>query len=442
MNKAVKSALLSAAPWLVTLVFSGGAVPAVADGHSERCLAPSGGDDTAALQAALDRCSGARRECSVALCHGVFRTGILRVRDFRGTLRGAGARETVLRALPELPVSDRPGFFRDDPFDATWPYLVQFFEGAARIRDLGLSVPTPPEGSRPTTGWSLFEGEEPTFELRGAMLLSGRGPVDFEVRDVRVVAEPDPASDLATTTFNGVEFGGLLHDPSAPEPFPVFPLRGRYRVTDSALEGVLSGTPLAEISGADVRVEGNRYRSTIAVDVIDADRSQVAILGNRWTVSYRGVQMLQNLDGSPSRESAFRVEANVGRLVPLSAGVGDGLFFQDPIDASPEPGGTTLRAAGNRWRLGDATRPAASGITTNGAARLRLLDNRLSGAAGTGLDVTATEGCRIQDNSLGRLDTSPGPDLRLGSATSDCLALVSSHDVVVDEGTDNSIVRQ
>ncbi len=173
MNTAVKAALLSAAPWFVTLVFSGAAVPAVADARPEQCLAPSGGDDTAALQAALDRCAGARRECSVALCAGVFPTGILRVRGFRGTPGGAGARDTVLRALPELPVSDRPGFFRDDPFDGAWPYLVQFIEGSVRIRDLGVSVPTPPEGSRPTTGWSLFPGEEPVFELRGAILLSG-----------------------------------------------------------------------------------------------------------------------------------------------------------------------------------------------------------------------------------------------------------------------------
>ncbi len=378
----------------------------------------------------------------MALCSGVFRTGILRVRDFRGTLRGEGARETVLRAFPELPVSDRPGFFRDDPFDAAWPYLLQFFEGAARIRDLGISVPTPPEGSRPTTGWSLFEGEEPLMELRGAMLLSGRGPVDFEVRDVRVVAEPDPASELATTTFNGVEFGGLLHDPSGTEPFPVFPLRGRYRVTESDFEGVLSGTPLAELAGANVLVARNRYRSTVAVDVIDTDRSQVSILENRWTVSYRGVQVLQNLDGSPSRESTFRVDDNRGTLLPFLPGIGDGLFFQDPFDASPEPGVTTLRATRNHWRLGDAKRPAASGITTAGAARLRLVGNRLSGTAGVGLEVTTTEGCRIRDNSMRRLETAPGPDLHLGAATSDCLAFVSADDLVVDDGTANQVIRE
>jgi hypothetical protein len=40
------------------------------------------------------------------------------------------------------------------------------------------------------------------------------------------------------------------------------------------------------------------------------------------------------------------------------------------------------------------------------------------------------------------LDTGAGPDLHLGSATSDCLAIVGSDDVVVDEGSANRIVRR
>ncbi|HEY8231596.1 MAG TPA: hypothetical protein VIJ10_02935, partial [Vicinamibacteria bacterium] len=65
------------------------------------CLAPTGGDDTARLQNALATCSRATTaDCSVVLCAGVFQTGILRVEDFRGTLRGAGPLATTLRALP------------------------------------------------------------------------------------------------------------------------------------------------------------------------------------------------------------------------------------------------------------------------------------------------------------------------------------------------------
>jgi hypothetical protein len=429
--------------WLAGVVLLSGAAPATAQSHHRACLAPSGDDDTAALQAALDRCSGAGRRCTVSLCGGTFQTGILRVRDFRGTLRGRGPERTVLRALPDLHVSeDLRDFFREDPFHPTqaWPYLVQFIEGRARVEDLGVLIPAPPPGSEPTTGWYLL-GEGPFFELRGALLVTGRRPVDFEVHDVRVAAE-DPGSDIGTTTFHGVELGGLLHDPDDTGDFPVFPARGHFHVTDSTFDGVLVGTPLAELAAADVLVARNRYHSTIAVEVIDADQSEIAIVANRWRVSYRGVQARQNLDGAPSRASELLVDANGGDLVPLFPGFGDGLSFQDPAGPSPEPGGTTLRVTRNRWRLGSGGDAAASGITAIGAGRLRLLGNRLAGLAASGLEVDATNGCRVWGNSLPGLDTGAGPDLHLGSTTSDCLAVVGTDDVVVDEGSANRIIRQ
>ena len=124
------------------------------------------------------------------LCKGVFPTGILRVKDFRGTLRGAGPDKTVLRALPDLPTTKTEvDFYRGDPFsDATdpWPYLLQFVEGKARILDLAIEIPAPSPGSKPTNGWNWF-GFEFTA-LKGGLLLTGRDPVDFTVRHVRVEA--------------------------------------------------------------------------------------------------------------------------------------------------------------------------------------------------------------------------------------------------------------
>jgi hypothetical protein len=361
----------------------------------------------------------------VRLCAGVFHTGILRVHDFRGTLRGAGPRATVLRALPDLPVSERTGFFRADPFDPDenpWPYLLQLVEGRAAIRDLGILVPAPPEGSRPTTGWTLLEGFDPAFELRGAILLTGRRSVDFEVSRVRVEAERDAASELETTTYHGVEFSGLL--------------------LDSEILGVLGATPLWELARARVDVERSRFRAAVAVDVIDVDRSQVLVRGNRWTTSARGVQVLQNLDGVPSRASVIIVDENEGALLPFAPGFGDGVFFQDPLDASPEPGGTVVWATRNRLALGSGADAVASGMTLVGAARPKLGMNRLSGRAARGVDLDETQRCLVLGNSFRGLDTAGGPDLRLGGGTSDCLAVVGRDDVVVDEGRANRVVRR
>jgi hypothetical protein len=434
----------SVLPWLIGAVLLAAVSPVAAQARRHECLAPGGDDDTAALQQALDRCSGAKHHCTVTLCKGVFHTGILRVRDFRGTLRGAGAEKTVLRALPDLQVSgDEQDFFLVDPFEPeqAWPYLVQFVEGEGRVEDLGILVPVPPEGSRITSGWYLgYAG--PIEELRGGMLVTGRKKVDFEVSGVRVEAE-NPGIGLETTVFSGVEFAGLLFNPDDSSDFPVFPARGRFEVEGSTFDGVLTGTSLSELAASRVLVARNRYRATVAVEVIDADRSGISVLQNRWAVSFRGMQVRQNLDGAPSRASRLAVAANRGTLDPLSPGFGDGLSFQDPAGgASPEPGGTSLSVLGNSWTLGKGDSGAASGITASGAGRLRIATNRLGGRAATGLDVDETDGCRIWWNSMHGLDTSGGADLHLGSMTSDCIAIVASDDVVVDDGSANRVIRR
>jgi hypothetical protein len=439
MHRLAKATIAAFLPWLAALAVAG--APAIAAARDGSCLAPSGDDDTAALQAELDRCAGARGPCTVTLCAGTFRTGILRVQDFRGTLRGAGEHATTLK--PDLEVSANPqDFFRDEPFGSLpWPYLLQFVEGRAAIRDLGILVPAPPAGSRPTTGWTIF-ASEPIYELRGALLLTGRDPVDFDVSRVRVMAERDPGSDLETTAFSGVEFGGLLYDAAGEEPFPVFPARGRFELSDSEILGVLNGAPVGEIAQASVRVAHNRFRSNVAVDLIDADRSQVAILSNRWDVSYGGVLLRQNLDGVPSRASGILVDDNEGALAPFAPGVGYGVFFQDPSDGSRDPGGSVLWATRNRLTLGTSAGPAVSGMSARGSVRLKLAGNRLSGHVGTGIDVDATDGCLVLANSFSGLETDPGPDLHLGSATSDCVALVGKHDLVEDDGVNNRLIRR
>jgi hypothetical protein len=434
----------SVLPWVVAAVLPVVPAPAAAEGHHHACLAPRGHDDTAALQHALETCSGARHHCTVRLCEGTFHTGILRVRNFRGTLRGAGSDRTVLRALPDLRVSeDVRDFFRVDPFEPgqPWPYLLQFVEGDGRVEDLGILVPAPPAGSNPTTGWYLLD-DGPIYELRGGILVTGREEVEFEVSDVRVAAE-NPGTELGTTLFSGVELGGLIFNPDDAGDFPVFPARGRYEIERSRFDGVLTGTSIAELAAARVTVSRNHYRSTVAVDVIDADRSGISVVDNRWTVSYRGLQVRQNVDGAPSQASRLVVAANRGKLRPLFPGFGDALAFEDPAGgSSADPGATSLSVLGNSWTLGEADAGAASGITVSGAAPLHVGANRLAGRAATGISVGATEGCRIWANAMDELDTAGGPDVLLGPDTSDCVAFVAAGDVVQDDGSANRVLRR
>jgi hypothetical protein len=434
------------------------------DRHHEACLAPSGTDDTVILQAALERCSGAEGSsgggwhsgpawhsgpgrsrskeprCEVVLCEGTFHVAPLRVRDFHGALRGAGPDRTVVQALPDLEVNDNPdGFYLDDPFDpqlAPWPFLLQFVGGEGTVRDLAVEIPVPAEaGLRPTRGWlgGLI------YELAGAVLITGRTPVDFDVERIRVVAGADPASDLGTTLLAGVYFEGTLFNPDDTGPYPVFPLGGRYEISDSEFVGMISGTPLAELSGARVRVARNRYdRAAFAMDVIDASDSRVSVVRNQWDTWIRGLQVLLNLDGAPSLNNAFVIGDNEG-----STGVsGDGVYFQDPFDPEREPGGTTLSVRGNSLALGDPSGPAASGVSVFGAGVLQVVGNRLRGGTGVGLAVDDTTGCGIAGNAFRGLDTRGGPDVELGPGTRECRVVVGPGDTVEDRGQDNQIDRR
>jgi hypothetical protein len=419
------------------------------------CIAPTGTDDTENLQAALDRCSGAAgqpgagwrsrwrsrrgRRCEVVLCAGDFHTAPLRVRDFRGVLRGAGSDRTVVRALPDLEVNDNPdGFYLDDPFDpqlAPWPFLLQFVGGQGSIQDLAVEVPAPEPGKRPTQGW--LGGL--VYELAGAILITGQAPVDFNVARIRVAAGADPASYWDTTLLAGVYFEGTLFNPADTGTYPVFPLGGRGQISDSEFVGMISGTPLAELSGARVTISQNRYdHAAFAMDVIDASDSNVSVVGNRWDTWMRGLQVLLNLDGAPSLNNTFLVQDNYGS----TAAVGDGLYFQDPFDPAREPGGTSLSITGNRLVLGDANGPAASGVSAFGAGVLRMDGNRLSGSASVGIVVDDTAGCRLSRNVLQSLDTQGGPDILLGPATRGCLAVVGAQDTVDDQGQNNRIRRR
>ena len=413
-------------------------IPPAAAGH--QCLAPNGSDDTAVLQAALEGCSGATDRCVVSLCEGLFHIAPVRVGDFRGVLKGAGRDETVIQALPELVVNDTPiDYNREDPLESPvpWPFLVQFIGGKAKIRDFTIEIPTPEPGQRPTTGW--LDGM--IFELDGALLLTGLDPVDFDVDRIRVVAGNDPLSDFFNTTLlNGVFFQGRLFDPTDSSLNPVHPVKGRYSLSDSDFEGMLSGRPVAETDRARVTIKHNRYRSGFAMHVQDAHRSRILLLKNRWETEFVGVQFLLNVDGDPSERNSIIALGNRGSTQDPSEDFAIGIFFVDPWVTAREAGDTKLILLHNRISVDGVTGPAFSGIDVVGAGRLIAWRNTVRGEASLGgINVDSTSGCKLISNSLG---TEGGPDLVLGAATSECLTFVGRHDVVLDEGTNNRIIRR
>jgi hypothetical protein len=211
---------------------------------------------------------------------------------------------------------------------------------------------------------------------------------------------------------------------------------------------MLTGVSLGELGDADVTVRRNETHAFVAVDLLDASRSRVRVLKNRWTVEARGFSAFLNIDGDPSEDNTVLIHKNRGSIGSFS-GEGSGIYFQDLL-IPPEPGDSTVIVFGNHLEVGSADEPAFSAVEIYGAGRLHVSRNTLRGhvavlpglGGGMGIGIDQTTGCRIERNRLDRLETGVGHDLHLGLETSDCVAFVGRHDDVDNDGTNNRIIRR
>ena len=119
--------------------------------HKIVMVLPSGGDDTANLQCAIDQATARGRGAIVQLFPGTYQTQQLLITALRGTLRGAGRRQTVLRN-PDFPLPiDNASPWEVGPPAPTnrYPVMLSVIGGDVTISDLSLSI----VGSRPSQDW-------------------------------------------------------------------------------------------------------------------------------------------------------------------------------------------------------------------------------------------------------------------------------------------------
>ncbi len=117
-------------------------------------VSPTGRDDTTVLQAALNRCAGARVPCTVRLAAGTYLTTQLVATDFRGTLEGAGRDRTVISPVGTLSVCEKLCAGNPDTTKNLWPSFIVFIDGNVTIANLSVVLDKTPA----TTPWAVAPG--------------------------------------------------------------------------------------------------------------------------------------------------------------------------------------------------------------------------------------------------------------------------------------------
>lgn len=404
---------------------------------------PNGANDTANLQAALDSCRGEKEDgCEVRLAAGIFYTNTLVANNFHGKLRGAGQYDTTIRPVENerLNITGIDPMFAEDPTaENPWPFLITFAEGDIKLSDLSFFFPDGPLNSDP---WFLCGGP---FEgvLAGAVLATGRNPVDFKVSDVSVTGGAGPF--FGANVFNGIYYEGVLLREGAPlpdcagDPFAdLVSLSGNYTAKKNTISNVLSGLPVAALQDAKVTIKDNFIDALFGLEVIDVLDSDVTIAANLMDVGAVGVSILQNTGGPPDGNSTIVIKHNdiyVNRDGTSAFGVGfDAIEYFDYAGAARSENRIEIKE--NRFDLGI---DVFDGILIDGdEGALRIKENSFDGAAlGTGITILATDACRIRKNSFANFEAD-FTNIFLDATTSNC-DVKAPAGTVVDLGTDNTV---
>jgi len=395
---------------LTVFVFLGPALAAVAAPTERRTVSPSGGDDTAAVQAALDDCPPG---CVVALEAGTFRIAQLVASDFRGEVRGQGRGVTVLEALPALPVNDAlPWPWAVAPTPATpWPVLIAFLNGRFSVSDLTVRVPASPA----TELW--FNQGNPFRELIAVMVTGDHADARFE----RVDVEGAPGTYFGRNLIFGIAYEGILAvTPGQPTVQPQRPIGGSFTASHCAMRWASLGTLLFHVRDLHADVSHNTIEDVdIGYFLNEAAATDARFTHNSGSAQDTAVRWMQGvvLDyAGPSR-----LEISHNRFEVRDGGVratADGIELRD--------GGTTRTATAEvldnqltlRPSLPPSGMPVRGGLFITGLRAPVVRGNHIEGPAPSGILLAGTDSAEVRDNHVQGV-TANGIAVTAGSGHSD-----------------------
>ena len=415
-----------------------------AAGHTIKVRPPSGVDDTATIQAALDAAVTSGPDSTVQLAAGRYLTQQLAVYNFHGTFKGMGKDRTTIEALPNLQVT--PGFGNSPvlPNGTTnrWPSLVIFVDGDIRVSDLSIKVTAPPGTAAAT--WLL--DDSPVNFLLDAIRIMGTTKTNVCVEGISIEGLPDDSpTSWGFNVVNGVYFAGELARSTVDLDY--YHLSGSFTVRNTSMKSTGTGAAVGGyIQDANVTIggspaAGNVFENAlVGLDIEGGQNSHFEISHNRsegmwysmWVASWLGV--------SQAIPAHYSIHDNT--FITIGPSASFGIYLPD------DPAKPWIRATIFNNTIEQKSDSLWAGIGAYDTMDTVLWNNTITGSGAAAIQLGGDLGgdalCTVLDNHIRGFYADPSfglAQIHLGPATSHNLVVCSSPlDTVLNQGTKNIII--
>ena len=267
---------------------------------------PNGHNDTANIQAALNKCTTGGPSCTVQLETGTYYIAQITVYGFEGNFVGMGQGVTIIQALRNLPSPASEYNTNTIPWWAglpgptnPWPALFTFYGGTFSIFGMTLTDPY----TKPITpGWLDYpsiSGDTTLYtSLYAAIEVTGQQQASATVDHVTVLGASGDAE--GTNMWNGIIYEATYLPKGWTNALTdLILLSGTFSVTNSIFNRMESGPWVDELDGATVTVCYNTAINDpgITYGFFDAYNSKLTYCGNQGsgsqdTAAMAGIQDL------------------------------------------------------------------------------------------------------------------------------------------------------
>ena len=397
---------------------------------------PSGTDDTANIQAALDKCVAYGKDCTVQLAAGTYFTRQLVAYNFRGTFMGRGKDKTTIEALPYLPANiDWLQPCQPNTTTCLWPTLMIFVDGDINISDLSVHM-TATDGT----------ATSPPGQIETAIRLMGQySTTNVHIDRIEMEGRPDSTSGSGFNVGNGIMYTGELSGSSAnPIELPCgaaggfYFVSGSYTVRNSLFKSMWDGVSQDGcVRSTQVMIggspsTGNTFENLIVgIDLESAEDSHFEISYNvssgisesMWVVPWLSSVFV------PRKPSTYMIHDNTFFTTqPYATGV---LLYNDT------PGNPWIDAViwNNNIQLQEGPSDGIDAVYTKGTM---ILNNTVTGSGWDAIGLYGSTSSALVHNNVSDF----APDPTTGSAARIYLDPGTSHDLVVCAESTDTVLNQ